>query len=94
MQHVILQPMEDVQCPAGACKAYCREGGIFVNSAPLGNAPGLWWDRSMIRSCVHDGLSLCDDHKSFWNDTQANTAVRKAGGDAVTIAFKGDQARL
>lgn len=48
----------------------------------------------MIRSCVHDGLSLCDDHKSFWNDTQANTAVRKAGGDAVTIAFKGDQARL
>tara|TARA_B110000008_G_C16910755_1_gene540600 strand:- start:902 stop:1105 length:204 start_codon:yes stop_codon:yes gene_type:complete len=40
-----------------------------------------------------DGLPLCDDHKSFWIDTKAYRAVRKAGGDAVPVAFKRYQKR-
>ncbi len=41
-----------------------------------------------------DGLPLCDDHKSFWIDTKAYRAVRKAGGDAVPVPFKSDSIGL
>ncbi len=40
-----------------------------------------------------DGLPLCNNNQPLRVNTKTDRAVRKAGGDAVPIAFKGDQAR-
>lgn len=40
-----------------------------------------------------DSLPFSDNDQPFWIDAKANRAVRKAGGDAVPVAFKGDQTR-